>query len=294
MGRAWKLLPIGWLWGALAPAGLVPLPAALGAEDDSEVATVVTEEEEFTPPPRVRPQAPWQVNADQVLGIDDGGRSERRWSRQLAEICREFGLTAEDRDRLDLAAAVDNRRFFDEVDVLRGRLAALARGEDDAREVKNQIFDLRRRFNGGLHGEQSLVIKALRRILAESGSRPPAEPVSDAMRAKYRAAVTAYLARLGEELKLTREQQAALVELVLQETRPASFEGDYQTSQILAQLARVPAEKLNRLIDDSQRDQLNHRLSPYRLLVPGRSEDTQQAIGRVTARLRREAISNSE
>lgn len=296
-GRAWNLLASSrllcmaalWLCGPLTRV----VPAA---DDDSE--SVIRESDAVEPfaRRRVRQGVVWrQGDVDVLLGLDDGGRSERRRLREVAEVSRDYDLTDDQQEKLRLAALLDAERFSADVAAVRRRVSALANGDGDLQDVRNQILDLRLRRMNGTRDATGLFIKTLRHILIEQSRRAPAEPASEPTRRQYRVAVEVFLAGLAEKLQLGDEQHAALVDLVLRETQPpTNFQGEYQLSQILVQLARVPPEKVNRLLDEQQRDQLNRQLAPYRLVAAGRGDDTEQAIKEVLAKLRRQARDDSE
>jgi hypothetical protein len=87
-------------------------------------------------------------------------------------------------------------------------------------------------------------------------------------RFRYQAVVATLVTKLDEDLALRAGQRRELGQLLLAETRPPSNFGQYDQFVVMAQMARIPEDKLQPLFDAPQWKLLKQQFDQARGLEP--------------------------
>ncbi len=191
----------------------------------------------------------FQGNGNAASGKE---RLKTRLNLQLAEIDRLCGLTSEQKQKLQLAARGDNKRFFDTVEEVRKKFLAVRNDQNAFGQIWQDIQPLQRQISMGLHGETSLFYKALRRTLTDEQMQRYRAVQDERRKYRYRASIEVALTSIEHTVPLKHSQHEAIVKLMLEETvTPIAF-GQYDQYLIMHQLAKLGEARVKPLLDERQ------------------------------------------
>lgn len=224
-------------------------PALWAAPDDIEPVDQAQAQGEFNIDESNFDQWIFQGNGNAANGK---ARLITRLNLQLAEIDRLCGLTTEQKEKLQLAARGDTKRFFDEVEVVRQKFLAVRHDQNAFGQIWQDIQPLQRRVSIGLHGETSMFHKALRRTLNPDQIERYQNLLDERRKYRYRASIEVALTSIEHSVPLKHSQHEAIVKLMLDETpTPLAF-GQYDQYLILHQLSKLGETRVKPLLDERQ------------------------------------------
>lgn len=198
-----------------------------------------------------------------------------RGDRRIARLDQACGLTAEQRQTLDLALTSDLHRLASEIDAARRpyagqRLAGMRHQIDQATLQAVQRDAARcRGLVEQAFGEGSLMMAVAIGVLGPAQGERLAAWVAERRATRWEAMVRLVLGQLETSLGLSSRQQAALVEhlladvppLAVFEERPVGAKGEsFQNVLVLARLGRIGEPVLRPLLDPRQWAELAARI----------------------------------
>lgn len=235
--------------GLLLCCSFCATAALRAAPDDVEPVEAAQAQGEFNIDESNFDQWVFQGNGNAANGK---ARLLTRLNLQLAEIDRLCGLTTEQKEKLQLAARGDTKRFFDEVEVVRQKFLAVRNDQNAFGQIWQDIQPLQRRVSIGLHGETSLFHKALRRTLNDEQMDRYQQLLDERRKYRYRASIEVALTSIEQSVPLKHSQHTAIVQLMLDETpTPLAF-GQYDQYLILHQLSKLGETRVKPLLDERQ------------------------------------------
>lgn len=253
----------GWLVGLATGLAILFVAPRIGAQEDAEDLP------EVGAAVKVARANPWTER--QFLGSILGGpatiASERRFlEARLQEKlgnCSDFGLSGDQRAKLELAGRGDIKHFLDRVDEVRQRFLA-AQGDRFAvtaliRECKSFPNAIR----VGVFEEGSLFAKTFARVVTREQFAHATTARLERERGLYREAIADTVAKLSRSMSLTDDQRQRFASVLLSETRPPAKSGDSRVAFVMYKAARVPRSKLEPIFDADQRRLLWKLLESY-------------------------------
>ena len=121
---------------------------------------------------------------------------------------------------------------------------------------------------GGPFEPDSLFVKSVRHALTE-WQVPSFEAAAKERRAfRHRAQVELSVDMLEQTMPMRDAQRQALVELLMQNTKPTHFGGYYDFYLVMEQLGRIPEEKVKPLFSPLQWKVLERQIAQYKGIVP--------------------------
>lgn len=240
----------GWMRALCAVlCGMVYTLPVFAAPDDIEPVEKIQAEGEFNIDESNFDQWIFQGNGNAANGKE---RMKTRLNLQLAEIDRLCGLTTDQKEKLLLAARVDSKRFFDDVEVMRKKFLAVRHDQNAFNQIWQDIQPLQRRVSVGLHGETSMFYKALRRTLTGEQMGRYQKLQEERRRYRYQASIEVALTTIEHTVPLKHQQHEAIVKLILEETpTPIAF-GQYDQYLIMHQLSKLGEARIKPLLDERQ------------------------------------------
>jgi hypothetical protein len=249
---------------ALLAAFLVGTGTARAGDDDDDLVMVRQQQ----PQVRFQARAMGQVqiadsNIDAwVYGNNNRGPDwlARMLKRKVDQIGRACGLADAQKEKLNLAGQGDIHRFTARVGELKTRCKAGAMPVGQWRQLYTETQPLRRDLARGLFGKESLFHKTLATTLQPEQLAVCEEADRERRNFRYRARIELVVAQLDAILGLRDEQRRALVQLVLDKTRPPLAFGQTDRFVVLAQMSRLPDEALSSLLEPRQWRELQKQL----------------------------------
>ncbi len=173
------------------------------------------------------------------------------------QVCE---LSKSQEEKLKMAAKGDYARFSRKVDELKAEYVGKTYDQEKIGEIYQKIHPLAQVYQAGLLGKDSLFVKALHRSLSSEQRAKFDEAESKRAKARYESKVRMFVAMLERSCPLTTEQRDKLVELLLNETKPPKYFGQYDWYVIMYQAHKLPDEKYQPLLDEAQLKQLRVNL----------------------------------
>jgi hypothetical protein len=251
VSRMWQRFPF-LLWVAVMFPGIDPAPSAR-AQDPAKPAREAprTFQRAFVATDLVS----ITVEGEMVAGTDiTRERLERRLAWEIKRLDQSYGLTAEQKKKLEIAGRGDIKRLFERI---RAREETLRRARenstrsDDLAELAlaiRQTPGLTTDIPQKLFVEGSIFSKTLKKTF-RSEQR---EKYEKAQRDFYRSRVEWAVASGVEVLRLSDDQSRRLVARIVEETRPLGRYGPYDFQAVMIQASRLPENTLKPIFDDRQ------------------------------------------
>lgn len=186
---------------------------------------------------------------------------ESRLSLQLEELEKRCRLTNDQKEKLELAARGDIKRFFERVDGSRKKFQAVGNDANRINEIWPDIEPLQQKLHVGLFDDQSLFAKTLEKTLDEEQAASYRAVQLERRKFRYKAAIGAALLKLDVAVPLRDEERRKLLDVLLEETPPPEQFGPFDYHYVMYRLATLPDGKLNGLFDDVQRKMLARELA---------------------------------
>jgi hypothetical protein len=196
------------------------------------------------------------------------GRLNDQLHTRLDVVVASCGLSDAQRQKLDLAGRGDIKRFFDRVEELRRRFQAVKTDQNRIGEIMQAMQPLQMQLRSGIFDETSLFAKALRSTLTSDQANRFESAGRERRVFRYQAVIATLVTKLDEDLALRAAQRRELEQLLLAETRPPASFGQYDQFVAMAQMARLPEDKLRPLFDDPQWKLLQKQFEQARGLEP--------------------------
>lgn len=199
-----------------------------------------------------------------------GGNTEALATSQLESLLEEridaFVTDApaneEQKRKLELAGRVDIQRFLERVEDLRRQDA---RGNIDRISAQQKGQRLNALLKMGLFTSDSFFAKTARGLFtAEQLERVERGRTAHQHRAHLQRAT----ALLKDAIKLTNEQEQALIALLLRETRPPGRPGEHAYHVVLFDMKRLPETRLKPLLDEQQWELFNRQFEQIKWMEP--------------------------
>lgn len=177
---------------------------------------------------------------------------------ELKRVCQ---LTEAQERKLRLAGSGDIKRFFDDVEVVRGKFREVQRDQNKFNQIWQDIQPLQLKQSKGLFGEGSLFAKTILVSLTPEQSDRFRALRNERQLFLYKATIESTLVSLGSSIGLRDEQHNELVKLLLEHTKPPeSLNLNEGTAYVQSQLRTVPRAKLKALLDERQLQLLDTRI----------------------------------
>jgi len=195
-------------------------------------------------------------------------RIESSAKMKLAELRRVCDLTDAQSKKLSLATRGDMRRFFDEVEIVRRTFLKVRNDENAFNNIWQEISPLQRQQAAGLFGDSSFFAKTVRNTLTREQHTKYQAVLDERRHLRYQAAVDLALVNMSSTVALRHDQHEAIFKLLIEETQPPLIFGQYDQYFVFYSLSKLPAAKLQSLLDDRQWKLLQQPLQQGRSMEP--------------------------
>ena len=165
-------------------------------------------------------------------------RFESQLTAKIGELDRMYGLTPEQKKKLEVAGKRDIRRLFDSIREKKVILDRVGRNVGELRAVVRELQAFQRTFTREFpFGGGSLLAKTLKKnLIAEQYSRYNKE--------FYRSRVEQVVSSSDMGHRLGNEQHRRFVNLIVEETPPLKQYGEYDAHAVMFQASKLPEDKL--------------------------------------------------
>lgn len=177
---------------------------------------------------------------------------ENKLKLQLNEINRICQLDESQIQKLKLAASVDVKRFFDDVDVVRKKFKSGKHDQAAWNQVWQEIHPLQTKMAAGLFGEASFFFKSIRKTLSEEQYAKYDAVVTERRRFRYKCSIETSMVQFEDIVPLNHSQHEAIVRLLEEETEPPLVFGQYDHQAVMYQFSQIPEAKLKSILDERQ------------------------------------------
>jgi hypothetical protein len=200
----------------------------------------------------------------QAVGAGDkASYLESQLALQLDELERQCGLSADQRQKLLLAAAIDTKRFEVEMEVVREHFMAV-KDQAEFQQIWQEINPLQQKVVSGLHDDKSFFGKSLRGMLSDEQVAARRTIENERRAFRYRAILEVAMSEIDDSAGLTDEQHVAIVKLALEETHPPKAFGSYDSIFVWLQLSKLTEAKVKALLNERQWQQLQRQIAQGR------------------------------
>jgi hypothetical protein len=195
-------------------------------------------------------------------------RLETILATRVEKIARRSALTEVQKKKLLLAGRGDIKRLFDRVDEMKANLKGDA--EDQKKlmgfleEMRLQRIDAR----GDVFGEGSIFAKALKTTLTSVQSAQYEKATRDGALARHRATIRWVVATFDTVLELNAVQHGQLETLLVEQTRPPRYFGEYDYYGVLFQASKLPETRFKSILSDRQWAKLSMHIAESKRLLP--------------------------
>jgi hypothetical protein len=209
-----------------------------------------------------------------VVGNDEiRDRYESALKSRVDSTVRLYGLSPEQKKKLEVAGRGDIKRMFDRA-IEVGKRTALHAGAENgfpANEEDDPPHQLSTR--GELFGEGSLFAKILKKTVTKEQSARFEKGAREAALHHHRATLQWVLGTWDQMLGLNSEQHRRLEALLIQETRPPRRFGEEDYFGVLFQISRLPGATLKPLFTETQWATLSVQLAEAKRREPMLKKD---------------------
>lgn len=171
---------------------------------------------------------------------------------RIDEIHRECQLTDAQRMKLELAAANDMQRYFDDADAVLKKYKKGVGGQEEWNKFWGDVQPVQQKLSQGLFGRSSFFEKSILRVLNPT-QREQYEKLSlDRRTFHYRSSIEATFFMIEGTLPLRKSQQEELTKLLLEQAAPPDLEGHNARFLVLNRMSRLPTDKVKPLLSEYQ------------------------------------------
>jgi hypothetical protein len=183
---------------------------------------------------------------------------------RLAELDRVCSISAEQKQKLELAATMDLRSFLDDVEAAREQFLKFK----SEREMLNDFYGnvirpLAMRRTTGFLGRGSLFSKVVQTTLTAEQLKSLADAESERRKYHYQAAIDAAIFSLGDAAALSKEQHEALAKYLLANSPPPLISGRQDRQYVYYQLSQIDVEKINEILPEPIAAKIKRFVTPY-------------------------------
>ncbi len=183
----------------------------------------------------------------------------------IDEACR---LTDAQKKKLQLTGWGDIKRLFDGVERAKQRFRELGHDVNRLQDVMPDVSPLQSSLQAGLFQDDSLLSKSLRHTLTPEQFARYEAVVQERRAFRHRANIELVVTTLEQGVPFRDAQRRALIDLLASTTKPPRKSSQYEYYLIMAQLGRLPEEKLKPLLSDVQWRFVRQRVDQYREALP--------------------------
>jgi hypothetical protein len=188
-------------------------------------------------------------------------RLEQLLASQVDVIDRACKLTEAQRNKLELAGQGDINRFFARYEATKQKAEMLEPDGDKLREFRQEMTELGSTLELGLFHENSLLYKSLRNTLTVEQYARYEPRVRQRLVERHRQAAERAVMLLEQRVAFRDGERRRLLTFLIEETNLSPRPSSYDPYLLLVQLSRKPAEKLEALLDEAERDALKHTVN---------------------------------
>jgi hypothetical protein len=170
----------------------------------------------------------------------------------IAALDRVCKLSAEQREKLQLAGRGDAARFESQIAALRAELVNKSYKNQEINDVFQRIQPFQQKFQTGLLGDDSLFKKIVSRTLDQSQQTEYEVEQQKRREADYVARVDMYVAMVDRAAPMSDQQREELLALFRKHTRPPKQTGQQQIYYVMYQASKIPPEELKKVFDEAQ------------------------------------------
>lgn len=179
---------------------------------------------------------------------------------ELSRICQ---LTSAQKQKLMLAGQGDIKRFLDQVEVVRKKFLKVQRDQEQFNQIWQDISPLQQKQTAGLFGTTSFLAKTINTTLTDAQSKQVADVENERNRYRFQSAIDLTLVSLESSIGLNAEQHEELAALLLEGEPPLKF-GQQDAYYVMYVLAKLPAQKLRKILTADQLKGIQPRLAQGR------------------------------
>ncbi|MEX2112513.1 MAG: hypothetical protein WD845_04970 [Pirellulales bacterium] len=177
---------------------------------------------------------------------------DARYRLQLELLTRAYDLSDAQKAKLRLAASGDTQRFFDEVEVVRQKFLESQKDQNALGNIWQEIQPLQLKMAGGLFGEQSLYARILPKTLEGDQAAKHQAVLAERKQFRYRAAVEGAIAMLDDAVALEDKQRLALIQMLIDKTKPPATFGQFDYYFVWYRLSTLPEKDIKPLFNERQ------------------------------------------
>ena len=168
---------------------------------------------------------------------------------ELNRICE---LDDSQRRKLSLAGRGDMKRFFDNYEQVKTKFQRTRPEERKIDSVFQDIAPLQAAIQAGLFDGDSVIHRSLKNILTDAQRTKYLQVQQERQRIRHQAAVELTVHRLDEAIPLLASQRDRLIDMLSALTRPARRSGQHDYYTIMYQIARMPSDQFQTILDETQ------------------------------------------
>jgi hypothetical protein len=195
-------------------------------------------------------------------------RLETILATRVEKIARRCALTEVQKKKLLVAGRGDIKRLFDRVDELRANLKGDA---DDQKKLMEFLAEMRVQridASGDVFGEGSIFAKAFKTTLTAVQSAQYEKVTREGALGRHRATIGWVVATLDSVLELNPAQHGQLEALLMEQTRPPRYFGEYDYYGVLFQASKLPETRFKSILSDRQWAKLSMQIVESKRLLP--------------------------
>jgi hypothetical protein len=209
----------------------------------------------------------WFFNS---LGGKDAARLrlESNLATRVEKIAGQCELTKVQKKKLLLAGRGDIKRWFDRVEEMGIKLDSDTDDQKRFWDLLEELRPLRLDSTGDVFGAGSLFAKTLKTTLTDEQKARSGRAARDGALSRHRATTRWVVATLDTILELSSVQHGQLEALLVEQTRPPRYFGEYDYYGVLYQASKLPETKIKSILNDRQWAQLSKHIAESKRLLP--------------------------
>jgi hypothetical protein len=204
-----------------------------------------------------------------LLGGKDAARLqlESSLAARVEKIARQCDLTEVQKRKLLLAGRGDIKRLFDLEDEMRKRLYRKADFRAKMRETGGELRPLRIE-SADVFGEGSIFEKTFKSALTPLQFAQYEKAARDGAASRHRATIRWAVATLDTILELSAEAHRQLEALLVEQTRPPRYFGEYDYYGVLFQASKIHESRFRSILSERQWAKLSKHIAESKRLLP--------------------------
>jgi hypothetical protein len=251
----------------------VTVLAIAGPGQSARGQDVARPEEDETPRPQPQPALTLtdRVFDRLAFGLHFNGDKARqllaaRLKSTIESLDQLYGITPDQRKKLEVAGRGDIKRFFDRLAEKRDQFQLAATNRTtDLQQVLKELQELSRGGWPDAFGAESMFGKTLRRVLKPEQRVHYEQKRENARLDIYHSRVQWALLTLQKSLSLSDDQSFRLLIVLVEETPPPQHFGEYDYYVVMYQASRLPESRLRPIFDDTQWNAMRQEFDEVKL-----------------------------